>query len=137
MENIGNDFTTTLAAAITSAGQVTITVASSTGAPSVNFRARIDDELILVTTVAHPTWTIERGIEGTTATTHLNGAAVPHVLTKGGLDAYGDEHFVSIFPGVELNKVRLVPATYQLNVVDELVIDGELVIEGEVNVCTN
>src|SRR5574341_291956 len=93
-EYVGNDFATTLTAAITTAGQMAITVASGTGAPSVNFRCRIDDELVLVTSTGAGTdWTITRGIEGTTATTHLNGAAVTHVVSKGGIDQYADDRF--------------------------------------------
>jgi hypothetical protein len=87
-ENLGNDFTTTLAAAITGAGDLTITVASSTGAPSPNFRIRVDDELMLVSAVAHPTWTVTRGVESTTAATHLNAATVAHVVTLTGLMTY-------------------------------------------------
>jgi len=88
VENLGNDFETTLAAAITTAGQTSITVASNAGAPAASFRVRIDDELLLVTANPSTSWTVERGVEGTTATTHSNGATVTHVLTKGGLDNY-------------------------------------------------
>lgn len=87
MENYSNDFKTTLAAGITS-GALNLSVLSSTGSPDVNFRIRIDDELILVTNKGAGTqlnWTIERGIEGTLAAEHLSGADVFHVLTAGGL----------------------------------------------------
>lgn len=134
-ENLSNDALTTLAAAITTAGQTAITVASGTGFPAANFRCRIDDELVLVTSKGAGTnWTIQRGLEGTTATTHLLGADVAHVVTAGGLEAYGDENWASIFPGVATGKSRLVPANHQLNVHEELVVDGELTTEGEVNI---
>ena len=91
-ENLGNDFTTTLAAAITTTDGTSITVASSTGAPSANFRIRIDDELMLVTAVAHPTWTVTRAVEGTTGATHLNAATVAHVVTLGGIQQWVREN---------------------------------------------
>lgn len=135
MENLGNDFATTLAAAITTVGQTAISVVSGTGAPAVNFRIRIGDELMLVTSKGSGTdWTVTRNIEGTTATTHLNGADVAHVVTFGGIDAYGDENFASIFPGAAAGKTRLVPVNHQLNVVEQLILDGELILEGEVNI---
>lgn len=133
MENLGNDFATTLAAAITTVGQATCTVASSTGAPSPQFRVRIDDELILVTAVSHPTWNITRGIESTTAATHLNGADVVLVLTKGSLEQWNKEFGpLAIDPIVEAGGVRTVPAGTQLMVPNGLVIAGELRLEGEV-----
>ena len=83
-----NDPGTTLAAAITSTGATTISVSSSTGYPSTgNFRILVDTELMLVTSVSGTTWTVTRGIESTTAATHLNGVAVNHILTQGALDA--------------------------------------------------
>jgi hypothetical protein len=48
-----------------------------------NFRIIIDSEILLVTAVSGTTFTIVRGIEGTTAAAHSNGAAITHVLTAG------------------------------------------------------
>lgn len=87
MENLVNDFSTTLNGAITNTA-TSLVVASATGAPAPNFRIRIDNEIMLVTAVAGTTWTVSRGQEGTTAAAHSSGATVAHVLTKGGLDAY-------------------------------------------------
>lgn len=84
-ENFANLYQTTLSAAITGTGDTTCTVTSVTGAPAVNFRIKIDDELMLVTGVSSLTLTITRGIEGTSAATHSNGATVTHILTAGGL----------------------------------------------------
>jgi len=88
MEQFTNNAATTLSAAITSTIATTLTVASAATFPqTTQFRIRIDDELLLVTAGAGlTTWTVTRGIEGTTAATHANGAAVVHVLTAGSLD---------------------------------------------------
>lgn len=91
-ENIGNDFTTTLSGAILS-GATSLVVASSTGAPSPDFRVRIDDELFKVTAVAGTTWTVTGAQEGTSAAGHASGAQVAHVLTKAGLDQYWLDYY--------------------------------------------
>jgi hypothetical protein len=89
IELISNDITTALAAAITGVGDTSITVVSATGFPTTgNFRIRIGDEVMLVTDPTGGgglTWTVERGKEDTTATTHLISASVSQVLTKQGL----------------------------------------------------
>ena len=87
-ENLSNVFSTTLASAAT-AGATTITVASASGAPAVNFRIRIDDEFMLVTSKGSGTdWTVTRGIESSVAAAHAVNAVVTHVLTAGGLAQY-------------------------------------------------
>jgi hypothetical protein len=135
MEYTVNDFATTLGAAIVSAVITTITVVSSTGAPTARFRIRVGDELMLVTAVSHPTWTVTRGVEGSTATTHLIGTDVAHVLSKGGLDQYLKEFGpVAINPIVETGGIRTIPSGMQLMVPNGLVVDGELRVEGEVYV---
>lgn len=82
-----NDPGTTLNGTIGS-GDSSLTVASATGFPgSGNFRIRIDNELMLVTAVAGNVFTVTRGIEGTSAAGHTDGADVNHYLTSGALDA--------------------------------------------------
>jgi hypothetical protein len=82
METFINLSETTLGAAITDTSGNSITVASSTGFPTdKSFRICIDDELMLVTAVSGTTWTVQRGVESTTAATHQNGAKVIPVLT--------------------------------------------------------
>jgi hypothetical protein len=84
-EKFVNDPGTTLASGC-SAADATITVTNSSGYPtSGNFRIKIDLELMLVTAVSGVTWTVTRGIESTTATVHLSGAAINHTVTAGGL----------------------------------------------------
>lgn len=135
MENLSNDFATTLASAITDTIGTAISVVSGTGSPAVQFRIRIDDEIMLVTSKGAGTnWTVQRGVEGTTAATHIIATAVAHIITAAGLEHYGDENFVSIYPGAETGKVRLVPSSHQLLVAEELVVEGELVIDGAVYV---
>lgn len=85
MENLGNDFQTTLSSPIANGATTSIAVVSGVGAPAANFRIRVDDELMLVTSVGAGTnWTVQRGLEGTTAMAHTSGSVVTHVLTAGG-----------------------------------------------------
>lgn len=53
--------------------------------PSPQFRVYIDTELLLVTGVSSNTFTVTRGVEGTTAAAHADGATVTQVLSSGGL----------------------------------------------------
>lgn len=134
-ENLANDYESTLSSGIT-AGDTSLVVASATGAPSANFRIRINNEIMLVTNVAGTTYTVTRAQEGTTAAAHSAGAAVAHVMTKEGLDKYALESFVAFFPGATSGKVINVPASHQMVVVEELLVEGELVIDGSVYVLT-
>jgi len=74
---VGRGASTTLAAAITSS-QTTITVASASGFPtSGTFRVRIDDEDMTVTGgQGTTTWTVTRGVNSTTAASHVISQAV-------------------------------------------------------------
>ena len=90
LERFANTAQTTLSAAVASPAATTLTVTAAAGFPAeAQYRIRIDDELLLVTAGAGTTtWTVTRGIEGTTAATHSNGAAVIHVLTAGALSQF-------------------------------------------------
>lgn len=80
-EQFANLAITTLSGGINNV-QTTVTVADATGfPPSGDFRIVIDRELMLVTAVSGSTFTVTRGIEGTTAATHNDGADVACVLT--------------------------------------------------------
>ena len=79
---------TTLAAAITSAGQTAISVTANAAFPQTivngGFFVQIDNEVVLVTAGAGTNnWTIARGQCGTTAATHSNGVGVTQYLTNG------------------------------------------------------
>lgn len=83
-ERFANNFETTLAAAIVSTSATTITTAAAAAAvlQSGEFRIIIGSEILKVTGgQAGTSWTVERGIENTTAATHLNGVPVTHILT--------------------------------------------------------
>lgn len=101
-EIIFNNQGTTLASAITSTSATSISVTGTTGFPSSgNFRLQIDDELLLVTSVSGTTWTVTRGIEGTTPATHLNAAAVNHVVSAGGIySRFGDANLIGLYSSV-------------------------------------
>lgn len=83
-ENFANEYATQLDGAINNS-VTSLNVDSVTGRPAVNFRMRIDDELMLVTGVSSLTFTVTRGIEGTTAASHADNAPVTHVLTASAL----------------------------------------------------
>lgn len=66
----------------------TITVKSPVNVPSGGtFRALIDSEYLVVTAVSGLSWTVERGAEGSTAASHLDGATVNIIVTKGSIDS--------------------------------------------------
>jgi hypothetical protein len=70
---VGPGASTTLPSAI-NATQTTITVASATGFPTSAFRIRIDDEMMNVTAgFGTTTWTVSRGANSSTATSHVMG----------------------------------------------------------------
>lgn len=86
-ENVANDVATTLGASIVDGSTTSITVSSGSGFPSPNFRIRIDNELMLVTSVGGGTnWTVTRAVEGTSGVSHSNSATVTHVLTAAAVD---------------------------------------------------
>ena len=88
MENFGNDKVTALASGVL-VGATSIVITDSTNWPAVNFRIRVDNELMLVTNKgagSQTTWSVTRGIEGTVASEHLAGAAVYQVFTLGGFE---------------------------------------------------
>ena len=74
---VGRGGSSTLSSAIT-ASQTTISVASASGFPtSGNYRIRIDDEDLTVTSgQGTTTWTVTRGVNGTTAAAHVSAQTV-------------------------------------------------------------
>src|SRR5262249_51500022 len=80
-EKFSNNAQSTLLAGI-AVGDTTLQVASAALFPgSGNFRLVIDSEILLVTAVSGNTFTVSRGVEGTTAAAHNAGSLVTHVLT--------------------------------------------------------
>ncbi|MBN2132407.1 MAG: hypothetical protein JW741_23095 [Sedimentisphaerales bacterium] len=72
----------------------TITVASAMGFTGGDFRILVDSEIMKVTAVSGLDFTVTRGAEGTSPSSHDNGAAVKHVLTAGALDAHDQDDLV-------------------------------------------
>ena len=68
-----------------SAIATTVYVQDASEFPSVQFRIKIDDELMLVTAKSGNTFTVTRGVESTTAAIHYIGSRVTQVLTNQGL----------------------------------------------------
>jgi hypothetical protein len=95
MENLSNNAITTIAANV-GLSDTTISVASSTGFPSPNFRIVIDSEIMLVTAVSGTAWTVTRGQESSSVAGHTAGASVANVLTVAGLLAAVDTDGSSI-----------------------------------------
>jgi hypothetical protein len=86
-ENFANNYSTAIdETGGIDASQTTFDVLSLGGAPAVNFRIKVENELMLVTGVSSPTLTVTRGIESTTAATHADGTLVTHVVTAAALD---------------------------------------------------
>ena len=65
-----------LAGAINAATTTIIITSASGFSPSPPFKVRIDDEILNVTAVAATTWTVTRGVDGTTAAPHALNALV-------------------------------------------------------------
>lgn len=73
---VGPGANTTLAGAV-NASQTTLTVASSAGFPATTFRIRIDDEYMnVVGGFGTTTWTVQRGVNGSTAASHVSSQTV-------------------------------------------------------------
>lgn len=85
-ENFANEYQTTLNGAIDSS-QTSIVVTSDTGSPAAPFRMRVDSEYLLITGKSGTTFTVTRGVEGSTAASHSDGATITHILTAIGLTA--------------------------------------------------
>lgn len=85
-EQFANTYQTTLNdSGGISSGDTSMIVTTATGSPAVNFRVKIENEYLLVTAKSGTTFTVTRGVEGSTAASHADGSTVTHVLTAGGL----------------------------------------------------
>lgn len=114
-ERLANNAQTTLNGAITNSA-TSLTVTSASAFPtSGNFRILIDSEILLVTAVSGTTFTVTRGVEGTTGASHSHLATITHVLTAGALDQFKvDNLFLSTVEGrLTLQSGTAVPSTDQ------------------------
>lgn len=76
---------TTVTSGSLAPGTVQFNVGTTTGAPGTPFIISVDqntsaEELMLVTNISGLQYTVTRGVGGTAAVTHSNGAAVVHVM---------------------------------------------------------
>ncbi len=116
-ERFTNDFqtTTTLTAAITNV-QTTLTVASAANFPTEgDFRILIGTELLLVTSVSGTTFTVTRGIEGTTAAAYAGGTTVTGIITAGGLDQWVNDAFGGYTSGYPMRILNKAGTTLQVS----------------------
>lgn len=88
MELFANKPESTLAGSITNSATTLAVASASTFPTGGTFRIAIGDELMVVTAVSGTTFTVTRGAEGTTATSHTSGVTVSGVLTAGALAQY-------------------------------------------------
>jgi hypothetical protein len=85
---VGQGANTTLAGAV-NATQTTITVNSAAGFPTTSFRIRIDDEYMDVTGgFGTTTWTVTRGVNSSTAASHVTAQSVDWSTAPSGLLAW-------------------------------------------------
>jgi len=93
-----NGLQTTLSAAIDNQ-QTSIPVVSTVGLPATgNFFVRIDSEILLVTAVRSTTLTVQRGVNGSLAASHLSGAVV-QVLFLPAIEYGAGKHATAIASG--------------------------------------
>lgn len=109
---------TTLSASIASTGATSMTVTSASGFPgSGNYNIQIDSEVITVTAgQGTTTWTITRGVNGSTAATHSNGATVTGGNTPGSTAITNGSLLIhASFTGLALNNGDSLTATTKLS----------------------
>lgn len=91
IERFANKASTTLVAGI-AAGDRVLTVTSAALFPtSGQFRIIIENEILLVSAVAGPIFTVDRGQESTTATSHDAGVPVTSILTAAAVNKLKDD----------------------------------------------
>lgn len=106
---------TTLAAAIVTTGATSISVTSGTGIAN-NTTIQINNEQMLVAAGGGTgTLTVIRGVNGTTAATHLNGATVSLVSYQITYQQYGPDDSSTSF-GVVTPSGQMAPGKHQMQV---------------------
>jgi hypothetical protein len=96
-----NATTTLVTGLIASATATTLTVTSSGGFPAAPFAVIIDHEELEVTDVNGTTWTVTRGINGTTIASHLGTITIPPLLGRPGIT----------IPGATVSILETLPGT--------------------------
>lgn len=91
-EVFANNASDQLSATIGS-GDTSLSVTDASKFPTTGqFRILIDDEFMLVTAVSGSTFTVTRGVEGSTAAGHVASAAVTQIVTVGSMQQYGRDN---------------------------------------------
>lgn len=108
-ENYCNAFPCNLVATINAVNNTLMVTAA---APIVgSFRILVDSELMWVSSGGTTqTWNVVRGIEGTTAAGHLQGAAVTVVLTAGSIAAILPSNLIGTYANFQNNYATKTPA---------------------------
>ncbi|MFE5037174.1 hypothetical protein [Streptomyces sp. NPDC056683] len=109
---------TTLSGAIATTSATSITVTSAAGFPgSGNYNIQVDSEVMTVTGgQGTTTWTVTRGVNGSTAATHSGGATVTGGNTPGSSAVSNGSLFVhASFTGLALNSGDTLTATTKLS----------------------
>ena len=83
-----NNAETTLNGGITDSATSIVVTSGSVFPSTGDYRVVCDSEIMLVTARTTNTLTVVRGVEGTTAVAHLNGADIGMLVTKGGFEKY-------------------------------------------------
>lgn len=97
IERFANNASTNLSSAI-NAAVTSITVDDASPFPTDgDFRIIIDSELMLVTAVSGTIFTVIRGIEGSTATSHNSAVIIVHIATAAGMQQYNIQNGVPMF----------------------------------------
>ncbi|MGY0692991.1 hypothetical protein ACW2QC_09410 [Virgibacillus sp. FSP13] len=113
--NAANNANSTLSSAIDST-QTTIDVVDASEFPAVPFRLTIDDEIMEVSAVSGNTFTVERGLENTTATSHKSGTKVENNYTAGTHKELADKAEVqSLQTNLNEHKADYMPHDSELN----------------------
>jgi hypothetical protein len=84
-EKFTTNAVTTLNGAIDNSTTSVVVTSAASFPSTAQFRIRIDSELMLVTGVSSNTFTVTRGIEGTSAASHVDTSIVAQVFTAAGL----------------------------------------------------
>lgn len=87
-EQFTNDASSTLDGGIDNIVTSLDVISASLFPTAPQFRIKVESEILLVTAVASNTFTVERGIEGTSPASHANGVQVTHILTAGAMSRF-------------------------------------------------
>lgn len=85
-------------------------------------------EVMLVTNVSGVTWTVTRGVDGTTPVTHSTGFTAANVVSAATMTSLVENTFGAYL--IEVGEVAIVPPKRMLMMYPKMVIDGYLVLDG-------